>query len=93
MKTINSNLRSKLSPIMPFVIGIILAIVMFSTFDFENRAIAEEKWCPPPPGCANFGCFEPLTGGNICKFIAQQNGAECHVGGDCSVGGEELPLQ
>ncbi len=64
--------------------GILLALAIFLPVGIAQKASANLPgggggWCPPPAGCANFGCMN-----NVCKFIAQENGASCHVGGDCS---------
>lgn len=77
----NLNFRAT---VFSSVAGIILAMAVFLSFGLAPTAAADD-WCPnPPTGCASMGCFTNGVGQKSCKYIAQVNGALCHVGGACS---------
>lgn len=79
----SSNYRTT---IFSSIAGVVFALVVFISFGYSQTAVAGD-WCPnPPAGCASAGCFTNGAGQKSCKYFAQVNGAECHVGGACSSG-------
>lgn len=67
-----------------FVLGVGIALVFLLPSGLGAKVEADESQCPPPPNCAFFTCYKPIAGPAECKFIALENGAQCHVGGACS---------
>jgi|GEM_PF-5231782 len=80
----NHKVLSLLPRFAAFLFGVVLALSIFLPRAWMARAEADESQCPPPPNCAFFTCYKPLAGASECKFIALENGAQCHVGGECS---------
>lgn len=81
-----------LSALFSAFAGAMLAlVVMFSANAFTTQVRAEppddgaDYWCPgaPPPGCNPFGCLVRYDGSKLCKFIAQENGADCTTNQTC----------